>query len=225
VSFRVSAGQTYYIVVDGVSGAYGTAYLRYSLNTSPTISAPASVSISEDSSSGARSFTISDRETAAGSLTVEAYSYNSSIVPSWNISLGGSGSQRTVSVTPAANASGSVTIMLTVRDQSGLASSTYFTVNVTAVNDAPSVSSDYVSRASRYGSTSIHIPKLLSNDRDVDGDAVSFSSFTNGSAGGRVTRSGDYLTYTPGSSNAESFSYTVTDGKGGYATGQVLVGN
>ena len=63
-------------------------------------------------------------------------SSNPALVPNANITFGGTGTARTVTVTPAANQSGSTTITLTVSDGSFTANTTFnFTVN--AVNDVP----------------------------------------------------------------------------------------
>ena len=51
-------------------------------------------------------FTVGDVETAAGSLTVSGTSSNTTLVPNANIVFGGSGANRTVTVTPAANQTG-----------------------------------------------------------------------------------------------------------------------
>jgi hypothetical protein len=61
-------------------------------------------------------FTISDWETAAGSLTVSVASSNTTLLPVGNIALGGSVGKRTVKLTPATNQSGSATVTLTVSD-------------------------------------------------------------------------------------------------------------
>ncbi|MCI0534246.1 MAG: Ig-like domain-containing protein, partial [Verrucomicrobiales bacterium] len=224
VQFQAISGRVYYIVVDGRYGAYGTAYLNYNLNTPPTISALSSQTIQEDSNTGARSFTVSDRETSTSYLSVSASASNPSLVPSSNITFGGSGSARTVTVKPAANAYGSTTVTVRVSDGANL-TSTSFTVTVTAVNDAPVAVSD---TGTRYPNKSIQfsITKLLSNDMDPDGDARSLSSNASRSYyGATISRSGNYLIYTPpsGFNSTDSFTYTITDGKGGTATASVSV--
>ena len=224
VQFQAVAGRLYYIVVDGVKGAYGTAYLNYYLNTAPTVSAVSSRSIQEDSSTGSISFSISDRETSASYLSVYAYSSNPSLVPNSNISLGGSGSSRTVTVRPAANAYGTATITLSVSDGSNWAS-TSFAVTVSAVNDAPVAMSD---SGTRYPNSYVQfsISKLLSNDSDPDGDARSLSSYSWRTAyGATVSRSGNYLIYYPpsGFNGSDSFNYTISDGKGAVSTATVYV--
>ena len=57
-----------------------------------------------------------DGETAAGSLTVSGGSSNPTLVPTDNIVFGGSGANRTVTVSPAANQSGTATITVRVSD-------------------------------------------------------------------------------------------------------------
>lgn len=65
---------------------------------------------------------------------------------------------------------------------------------------------------------------LLSNDSDADGDTLALSSVTNG-LNGSATLSGDTITYTPNKDffGSDSFSYSISDGNGGTATGKVNV--
>jgi Big-like domain-containing protein len=224
VQFQAVSGRVYYMVVDGVRGAYGTAYLNYNLNTPPTISSVSSQTIQEDSSTAVLSFSVADRETSTSYLSLSGYSSKPSLVPNSNITFGGSGSSRTVTVRPAANAYGSTTITLSVSDGSNW-TSTSFTVTVSPVNDAPVAVSD---SGTRYPNSSIQfaISKLLSNDSDPDADAISLGSFASRSYyGATISRSGNYIVYTPpsGFNGSDSFTYTITDGKGGTATGTVSV--
>src|SRR5205814_5664802 len=93
----------------------------------------------EDTSTGAIGFTVGDAETAATSLVVSGSSSNPALVPNGNILFGGSGSNRTVSILPATNQSGSATISITVSDGSLNATDT-FVLTVTPVNDPPTIS-------------------------------------------------------------------------------------
>ncbi|MHA3771732.1 DUF7453 family protein [Verrucomicrobiota bacterium sgz303538] len=67
---------------------------------------------------------------------------------------------------------------------------------------------------------------VLANDNDTDGDNLEIVSFTQGERG-TVTQSGSDLLYTPGtnfaSSSGDSFTYVVSDGFGGTATGEVRI--
>jgi VCBS repeat-containing protein len=109
------------------------------VNDSPTISNIANQTVIEDGTTGALAFTVGDIETAAASLTLTATSNNQTLVPDANISLGGSGASRLVSVTPAANEFGTATITVTVSD-GALTSNDTFVVTVTSVNDLPTIS-------------------------------------------------------------------------------------
>ena len=80
---------------------------------------------------GPLSLTVGDVETPAGSLTLSGSTTNPTPVPVGNIVLGGAGTARTVTVTPAAGQSGTVTITLTVSD-GGATSATSFLLTVTA---------------------------------------------------------------------------------------------
>ena len=88
------------------------------VNDAPTITAIADQTINEDTATGALAFTVGDAETAAASLTVSGSSSNPTLVPNANIVFGGSGANRTVTVTPAANQTGTATITVTVSDGS-----------------------------------------------------------------------------------------------------------
>ncbi len=100
-------------------------------NTPPVISAITNRSIGVNSSVGPIPFTIGDAETPAASLAVSGSSGNTTLVPNANIVFGGSGSNRTVTVTPAANQSGSAIITVTTTDSGGLAASDSFALTVT----------------------------------------------------------------------------------------------
>ena len=59
--------------------------------------------IDEDTTTGALSFTVTDVDNEDGSLQVSAATSNSSVIPLSGIVLAGSGSSRSVTVTPAAD--------------------------------------------------------------------------------------------------------------------------
>jgi hypothetical protein len=71
--------------------------------------------------------------------------------------------------------------------------------------------------------TSVTVEVLL-NDIDADGDALTVSAVTQG-AGGAVTTDGGTVTYTPDPNfnGVDSFTYTISDGKGGTDTANVTV--
>src|SRR5205823_3033154 len=106
-------------------------------NTAPTISSIADRSTSQNIPTAPIAFTVGDAQTAAGSLILSSTSSNPALIPVANIVFGGSGANRTVTVTPALNQTGTATITVTVSDGSLTASKSFvLTVNAPA-NTAP----------------------------------------------------------------------------------------
>ena len=109
-------------------------------NLPPTVTAIGDQTIDEDSATGLLTFTINDAETDAGLLTVTAGSSDPSLIPDGNLVLGGSGADRTIAVTPAADRNGGpATITLSVFDGFNT-TETSFDVTVNAVNDPALIS-------------------------------------------------------------------------------------
>jgi hemin uptake protein HemP len=107
-----------------------------SVNDLPEITSILNQSIDEDTATDALSFTVTDADSV--SLTLSAYSSDLALIPTENIVINGSGSNRTVVVTPTANGTGSATITLSVSD-SAYTASTSFDVTVISINDPPTV--------------------------------------------------------------------------------------
>ena len=140
VSWIGSPKTNYFIMLDGVNGATGTAYLKYSLTPYPGIGTIANKTININTNTGSLAFTISDATYAATSLTLSGSSTNQTLVPTANIVFGGSGSNRTVTVTPATNKFGTNTITIVVANPAGLTNKTSFVLSVLAPA-APTISS------------------------------------------------------------------------------------
>jgi hypothetical protein len=109
------------------------------VNDLPTVTSISDRTIQEDATTGPLAFIVGDVETPAGSLVVTRESSNPEVVPLSGVVLGGSGANRTVTVTPAADAFGSSIITLIVSDGTARVT-TSFTVNVTSVEDDPKIS-------------------------------------------------------------------------------------
>ena len=136
----------------------------------------------------------------------------------------------TMTFQSAPNANGSATVSVRAQDDGGTANGgsdtsavQTFTITVTPVNDPP------VAVADAYtvlGQTLV-VPAalgVLHNDTDVDGDTLS-ASVLSGPSGGALQLGADgAFTYTanPGTT-ADTFTYTVSDGHGGTATGTVTL--
>jgi hypothetical protein len=126
-------------VSDGALTASDSFVLTVSaVNDAPTISDIVNQTTTSGVAVGPLSFTVGDVETAAGSLTVSGTSSNPALVPNGNIVFGGTGASRTVTVTPAANQTGTATLTVTVSD-GALSASDTFVLTVNAVTLAPTI--------------------------------------------------------------------------------------
>jgi hypothetical protein len=113
----------------GGSNNVVTRTFAVTVNSPPTISAIPDQTIATNTIAGPISFTIGDNETPAANLTVSASTTSATLIPASNIVFGGSGSNRTVTLTPVAGKNGTATITVTVSDGS-LTTSTTFLLNV-----------------------------------------------------------------------------------------------
>jgi hypothetical protein len=100
-------------------------------NTAPVMSAIADRSVDQDTALGIE-FGITDRESAVGTLTLAASADSSGVFPADALVLGGSGTTRTLTLTPLEAATGSTAITLTLTDPQGATASRTFQVNVNA---------------------------------------------------------------------------------------------
>lgn len=188
------------------------------VNDAPTIGNIANQAVNEDAATGALAFTVGDVETAAASLIVSATSSNTTLVPNAAIVLGGSGANRTVTITPAANLTGTATINVTVSD-GGLTASDPFTVTVNAVNDAPTISDvanrtiaeDVTTGALAFtvgdvetAAASLTLSGISSNPALVPNPAIVF-----GGSGANRT-----VTITPAANQSGTATITITVGDG-----------
>ena len=71
----------------------------------------------------------------------------------------------------------------------------------------------------------VSLATLLATNSDADGDALSIAVSSTSSNGAAITVTNGWVFYAPpqGFTNADSFTYTVTDGHGGSAVGTVTV--
>ena len=187
------------------------------INHPPTISQIPDQTIEAGSSSANLAFNISDPETAASDLAITGASSNEQIVPKTGITLGGSGATRAVRISPAANASGVVTIILRVTDGVNHTTSS-FDVTVTPPNLPPTA-------LSRAVQTLENTPiDILLQGEDPEGQPLTYS-IKSEPAKGTLTGTPPTISYTPATNyfGSDSFTFTVRDSKTESAPAQVSI--
>ncbi len=96
----------------------------------PFISDVPNVRIMMNGSSDAMPFNVSDDETPAGQLALSYSCDNTDLIPAGGVTFSGSGSDRTIAITPAPNKTGQATITITVTDTDGDSNEDSLTVEV-----------------------------------------------------------------------------------------------
>ena len=149
-------------------------------NTAPTVSAIEDQIINQDESTQALSFTVSDKESDASSLTVTATSNNQNLLENKGITIGGQGSNRTITLNPLKGAWGTASVEVTVSD--GLANaSTKFTLTVKelkADNAAPKIS-EIADQVIKIGESSTTIKFTVSDKESESSDLIVTASSSN----------------------------------------------
>jgi hypothetical protein len=126
-----------------------------------------------------------------------------------------------VSYKPSAGYSGPDSLSYTISDGKGGTASAVVAITVTPVNHVPVANADSFSLPQNSGATLFDV---LANDSDPDGDSLTIVS-TSTPLHGTASISGGKVSYKPATdySGPDSFSYTVSDGKGGTATALVSI--
>lgn len=240
ISFT-GAGASRNVVVTPVAGASGTANITVratdanggfvdetfavTINALPTITTINDQTINEDANTGALTFTIGDTETSAANLMLSATSSNPTLVPLTNITFAGTGANRTVLVTPVANGSGSSTINVTVTDANGLTATEQFVVNVTDVNDLPTlstISNVNVIEDATISPFNISVGDVETALANLAVTATSSNQSLIANSGISITGSGATrsltLTQVPNASGTAIITVQVADGNGGTTT-------
>src|SRR5439155_1325633 len=90
-----------------------------------------------------------------------------------------------------------------------------------SVNDVPVANDD---AATTDEDTPVVIP-VLTNDSDIDGDALAVSIITAPANGSATVNANGSVTYAPAANyhGPDRFSYAISDGQGGLATGVVSI--
>jgi VCBS repeat-containing protein len=123
----------------------------------------------------------------------------------------------TLVYTPVANANGSplATFDFTVNDAGLGTVSAQMSINVTAVNDAPTTTpATLAAIAEDSGARTITQAELLANANDIEGDGLTATNLAISAGSGTLVDNGNGTwDYTPAADDdtAVSFSYTITD--------------
>jgi outer membrane protein OmpA-like peptidoglycan-associated protein len=129
-----------------------------------------------------------------------------------------------VTYTPAAGFEGTDTFTYSISDGYGGSdtATVVITIGSTGPTNQPPVAAN--DSAETFVGTAVRIP-VLANDSDPDGDALRLVSVGTPAHGGASINAQGTVTYVPvsGYVGNDSFSYTIEDGRGGTATGQVTV--
>ena len=182
-------------------------------NMPPTISAIAN----QTTSTGVRTdpilFTVGDAETAVVDLNVTATSNNTTLVPTGGILLGGTGENRTITLTPAAGQMGTATITVTVTDGGGAAANSAFNLTVSnVVTNTPPTISDISDQTTTRGVATPEIPFVVG---DAETPAANLNVTATSSNTALVPASGIVL---GGSDANRTIVLTPTAGQTGTAT-------
>nr|WP_264010167.1 cadherin-like domain-containing protein [Mycolicibacterium flavescens] len=127
----------------------------------------------------------------------------------------------TFTYTPNANYSGTDSFTYSVSDGQGGTATGTVTITVSAVNDAPVANNDsFVT-----DEDSPLAGNVLDNDTDIEGNTLTAAVVSGPSRGTLNFNADGSFTYTPNAnySGTDSFTYSVSDGQGGIATGTVTL--
>ena len=152
----------------------------------------------------------SDPENDTLTITAKTDGTNGTVVITGGTSL---------TYTPNTSYSGPDSFTYTISDGNG--NTAVGNVSVTMNNQAPTANADSTT-------TTINTPKTFDprvNDTDPENDTLTITAKTNGANGTVVINGGASLTYTPNTNyyGPDSFTYTISDGNGNTAVGNVSV--
>jgi VCBS repeat-containing protein len=189
-------------------------------NTAPAVSVIVNRVINEDTSTGAIPFTIGDAETPMSSLVLNKYSSNPALVAPSGLVLGGSGTNRTINVTPLPNAYGTATITISVSDGE-LATEASFLLTVTPLHDdQPVAFADFFTIDE---DTTLEDDVSLNDTIGVDGGT--FAVVTAPDYGDLTLDpdGGFFYDPAPDFEGVDSFTYRITDSDGDISGATVTI--
>jgi cysteine-rich repeat protein len=126
-----------------------------------------------------------------------------------------------ITYTPVPDYNGPDAFTYSVRDPSGARATGRVTLVVANVNDPPVAAADRADLDEDTGATI----DVVANDTDVDGDPLVITGVTQPAHGSAAIVDATHIAYTPEANyhGPDAFTYTIEDGNGGVATGEVTL--
>ncbi|CAN5185800.1 hypothetical protein BH11PLA2_BH11PLA2_29630 [soil metagenome] len=167
----------------------------FTLFRSPTLTAVSSQTIFRNFATASLAFTVGRVSSDTSTWSVTATSSNTTLVPNANLILAGTGTAKSIAVTPAANQTGTATITLTVTDSFGGSDTSTFMVKVLA---PPTITSTVINggdpQRSRVNSITLNFATATATSSLAMANVITLTrsgsvTVTTGSTGakGRVT--------------------------------------
>jgi hypothetical protein len=162
----------YQVVIANRVGLVTSALVTLSVvdagQTPPTISALGCQSVDKNTTLGPVSFTISGGAASGSDLTVRGNSSNTNLVPNENIFFFGEGTNRSLTIVPASDQSGTCNIAISVTDPNGSSAGTPFELTVNEANVPPEFVGDVPNMAQPFQlySCTVKVSDLNPADRD-----------------------------------------------------------
>ena len=175
-----------------------------------------SLTVAEDAAATAVPVLANDSDADSDTLTITARTNGAHGTVA--ISAGGSG----LTYQPNLNYSGPDSFTYTTSDGTATDRASV-AVTVSPRNDVPNAVNDSLTVAEDAAATAVPV---LANDSDADGDTLTITARTNGAHGTvAISAGGSGLTYDPVQLyfGSDVFTYTVSDGHGGFDTATVLL--
>ncbi|MEK7685116.1 MAG: putative Ig domain-containing protein, partial [Verrucomicrobiota bacterium] len=152
-------------------------------------------------------FTVGEVGSDPTTLTVTATSSSPTLVPSTNITVSGTAGNRTLTIKPATNQTGTATVTLTAKGTGGSESSKSFQLTVTLGNTAP-VLEAIPSRTSHVGQKVAFTARAT--DSDLPANVLTYSLDPGAPSGAAINPATGVFDWKPAEADSgKSFSITV----------------
>ena len=181
------------VMTNRSGNAVTSAPVRITVNAAPVISAIPNQNVTENVPLAPIAFTVSDLETPASNLVVDAFSSNTNLLPAANIVSTGTNADRMLTLLPLTNQFGTATVTVVVSDGITNASTT-FTLTVRTAN-LPPILQPIVSQTVDEG-TLLSI-KAIATDSDAPAQTLAFSLDPGAPEGMTIGATNGVLAWTP----------------------------